>query len=119
MDKKTYGVKEKNNYTDADLMTDEIEELEVKEESKEQETKEWSPAKAETTVPKTVTNGIIVNAVHVNVRKEPNRESPVVEILRSGDKVKLLEKNEKSEFWKISTSTNKVAYISSKFIKEE
>lgn len=80
--------------------------------------KEESPAKVETTVPPTVTkNGKIVNAIHVNVRTKPNLESDVLEILRKGDKVTILEMGE--SFCKVSTSKNKIAYISSKFIEEE
>lgn len=91
----------------------------VKEEVKE-ETKEESPVKVETPVPPTVKNGVIIttgNTLHVKVRKEPNFKSETLEVLRKGDKVKLLGKE--TGFWKVSTSTNKIAYISSEFIKEE
>lgn len=79
---------------------------------------EESPAEVETTtVPQTVINGEIVNTLHVKVRRDPNFESEVLEVLRKGDKVKILEKG--TDFWKVSTSVNKIAYISSEFIKEE
>ena len=79
---------------------------------------EESPAEVETsTVPPTVTNGEIVNTLHVKVRREPSFESEVLEVLRKGDKVKVLEKE--NDFWKVSTSVNKIAYISSDFVKEE
>lgn len=79
---------------------------------------EESPAEVETTtVPPTVTNGEIVNTLHVKVRREPSFESEVLEVLRKGDKVKVLEKG--NDFWKVSTSVNNIAYISSEFIKEE
>lgn len=81
------------------------------------EIKEESPSDVETTVPPTVTNGEIINALNVKVRKTPNPESKVLEVLRKGDKVKVLEKGD--DFWKVSTSVNKIAYISSNFIKEE
>lgn len=79
--------------------------------------KEKSPAEVETTVPPTVINGIIINSLYVKVRKGPSFESEVVEVLRKGDKVKVLEKGAK--FWKVSTNSNIVAYISSDFIEEE
>lgn len=75
---------------------------------------EESPAEVETT---TVTNGEIANTLHVKVRREPSFESEVLEVLRKGDKVKVLEKG--NDFWKVSTSVNNIAYISSEFIKEE
>lgn len=81
------------------------------------EKEETSPAEVETPVPKTVINGKIVNTLHVNVRREPTSDSDVLEILRKGDRVKVLEKGE--EFWKVSTSVHRIAYISSNFIEEE
>lgn len=77
---------------------------------------EQSPAEVETTVPPTVTNGVIVNALLVNVRREPCLNADVLEVLRKGDKVAILEKG--TEFWKVSTSVNKIAYISSDFVME-
>lgn len=78
--------------------------------------KEESPAQEETTGPETI-NGIIVNRLNVNVRKESDLESEVLEVLRKGDKVTILGKE--NGFHKVSTSTNSIAYISSDFIKEE
>lgn len=76
-----------------------------------------SPADVETMVPQTITNGTIDGALNVNVRKEPSMKSDVIEVLRKGDKVRLLAKS--GDFYKVSTSVNPVAYISSDFIKEE
>lgn len=78
---------------------------------------EKSPTEVETPVPPTVTNGVIANALYVKVRKEPDFESDVLEVLPKGDKVTILEKGK--DFWKVSTSINKIAYISSQFVKEE
>lgn len=76
-----------------------------------------SPAEMETTVPPTVINGKVVNALNVNVRRGPSLDSEVLEVLTKGDKVKVLEK--RKYFWKVSTSANKIAYISSAFVEEE
>lgn len=76
-----------------------------------------SPAEVETMVSETIRNGIIVGALNVNVRKGPSMESEVLEVLRKGDKVRILDKENK--FYKISTSVNRIAYIFSDFIKEE
>lgn len=76
-----------------------------------------SSAEGEANGPETK-NGVIVNALNVNVRKEPSLETNnVIEILRQGDKVKILDKV--GDFYKVSTSTNSVAYIFSSYIKEE
>lgn len=80
------------------------------------EIREVSPAELETTGPETK-NGTVVNSLYVNVRKEPSYESDVLEVLRKGDKVIILGKS--GEFYKVSTSVNKIAYIFSEFIKEE
>lgn len=77
---------------------------------------EKSHAEVETNGPETK-NGIVENALHVKVRKDPSYESDVLEVLRKGDKVTILDKS--GEFYKVSTSVNKIAYISSDFIKEE
>lgn len=82
----------------------------------EEKTTESSSAEVKKNGPETK-NGIVVNSLHVNARKEPSYESDVLELLRKGDKVIILGKE--GEFYKISTSKNKIAYISSKFIKEE
>lgn len=92
-------------------------EMELQREFEEDEkTTEYSPAEVEKNGPETK-NGILVNSLHVKVRKEPSYESDVLEILRKGDKVVVLGKSE--GFYKVSTSVNKIAYISSDFIKEE
>ena len=77
---------------------------------------EQSPAEVETAGPETI-NGTIVKAVLVNVRKEPQIGSEVLETLRKGDKVVILEKS--GDFYKVSTSVNKLAYISKEYVKEE
>lgn len=81
------------------------------------ETAEVSHAEVETTGPETK-NGVIINAMHVNVRREPwIDEDNVLEVLRKGDKVTILGKV--NNFYKVSTSVNKVAYILSDWVKEE
>ena len=81
----------------------------VKEEVKE--IIEKSPAKMETTVPKTV-NGVVVN-----VRRWPDKDSEVVETLRAGDRVVIYGK--RGDFYEVSTSVNHRVYISSEYLKEE
>lgn len=82
-----------------------------------EEITELSPAEMETNGPETK-NGIIDGAMHVKVRREPwTGDDNVLEILRKGDRVTILGKVD--GFYKVSTSVNKVAYISSDFIKEE
>lgn len=76
-----------------------------------------SPAEVETMVSETIKNGTIVGALNVNVRKGPSLESEVLEVLRKGDKVRILDKD--NNFYKVSTSVNPVAYIAFDFIKEE
>lgn len=75
-----------------------------------------SPAEMETRGPETI-NGTVINSLFVKVRREPNFESDVIEVLRKGDRVIILGKD--GEFHKVSTSVNKIAYISSEFIREE
>lgn len=77
---------------------------------------EYSPAEVEKTGPETK-NGIIVNALFVNVRREPDYESEMVELLRKSDRVEIVGKV--GEFYKVNTSVNRGVYISSNFIKEE
>ena len=106
--------------------TKEIMSEDVKEETKEimsedvkEETKEIiekSPAKVEMTVPKTV-NGVVVNTLNVNVRRWPDKDSEVVETLRSGDHVVIYGK--RGDFYEVSTSVNHRVYISSEYLKEE
>lgn len=106
--------KYENNTTEALIDA----EMELTKEFEQEETAEMSPAEVETTtVPPTVRNGEIINALHVKVRRDPSFESEVLEILRKGDKVKILEKG--VGFWKIKTSTNPIAYIAAEYIKEE
>lgn len=106
--------KYENNTTEALIDA----EMELYKEFEQEETAETSLAEVETTtVPPTGINGEIINTLYVKVRREPNFDSEVLEVLRKGDKVKVLEKG--NGFWKVSTSVNKIAYISSEFIKEE
>lgn len=78
---------------------------------------EKSPAEVETHGPET-RNGSIHGAMLVAVRKEPWVDNDnVLEVLREGDKVTIFGKVD--GFYKVSTSTNKIAYISSDFVKEE
>lgn len=73
------------------------------------------PAEVETTGPETK-NGIVKDCLHVKVRNRPSYDSDVVEVLRKGDKVKILGKV--GDFYRVSTSVNNDAYISSDFIEE-
>lgn len=80
------------------------------------EIRELSPAEVETIGPETK-NGIVANSLHVKVRKEPSFEAEVLEVLRKGDKVVIL--GTENGFYKVSTSVNKLAYISLDFVEEE
>lgn len=108
----------KNEKEKKNLSVEEEMNIESKVEEKEiKKNREESPAKMETTGPETK-NGIIVNTRYVKVRREPKMvEGNVLDILGCGDKVKILEKVD--GFYKVSTNTHKIAYISSDFIKEE
>lgn len=79
-------------------------------------TTEMFPAEVETDGPETK-NGIVKDCLHVKVRKEPGYDSDVLEILRAGDKVTILGKV--GNFYRVSTSVNRDAYISSEFVGEE
>lgn len=79
--------------------------------------KEESPAKVETSRNQIIRTGVVVNTSYVNVRKAANPEADVLEILRGGDKVAII--GDSKDFYKVKTSTNPVAYISSDFLKEE
>lgn len=90
--------------------------LRINKENPVKETRAASPAELGAIGPETK-NGIVENSLYVKVRKEPSYESDVVEVLRKGDKVTILDKS--GGFYKVSTRVNKIAYISSDFIKEE
>lgn len=77
---------------------------------------EQSSAEVETTGPETK-NGIITNALFVKLRQEPNFNSEVVMVLRKDDVVTIVGKH--GDFYKVTTKSNKVGYISSPFVKEE
>ena len=96
------------------VVYDEAMNEDVKEEVKE--IIEKSPAKVETTVPKTV-NGVVVNTLNVNVRRWPDKDSEVVETLRAGDHVLIYGK--RGDFYEVSTNVNHRVYISSEYLKEE
>lgn len=93
---------------------DEVMSEDVKEELKE--IIEESLTEVEKTVPETV-NGIVVNALNVNVRRWPDKDSEVVETLREGDIVTIYGK--RGGFYEISTRVNNRVYISSEYLKEE
>lgn len=80
------------------------------------QTTEESHAEVETAGPETI-NGIIANAVLVNVRKKPDPGSEVLETLRMGDKVTILGRN--GGYYKVRTSIHREAYISVSLVKEE
>lgn len=84
----------------------------------EQKQIDKSPAVMETNGPET-RNGTIVNATTVNVRSGPTLDiNNVIEILRRGDKVIILDKVGE-DFYKVSTSLNRIGYIFSYFVEEE
>lgn len=100
------------NNSSIDAETTEV--VSVSEEVKE--ITEESPAEVETTGPETK-NGIIKGSMYVNVRREPWVDENVLEVLRLGDKVKIL--GTVDGFYKVSTSAHKIAYISKDFVEEE
>ena len=123
------GVKEEVKEIMSEDVKEEVKEImseDVKEEVKEimsedvkdevKEIIEKSPAKVETTVPKTV-NGVVVNTLNVNVRRWPDKDSEVVETLRGGDHVVIYGK--RGDFYEVSTTVNHRVYISSEYLKEE
>lgn len=77
---------------------------------------ESSPAEVESNGPETK-NGIVVNSLFVNVRREPSMKSDVVNVLRRGDSVQILDKTD--GFYKINVGLIGIGYISSDFIREE
>ena len=76
--------------------------------------KEKALAEVRALVPET-NNRIITKLV--NLRREPNFDSDVVDILRKGARVKILEKTK--DFYKIKFAGDRTAYVFSDFIKEE
>lgn len=75
-----------------------------------------SLAEVETNGPETK-NGKIINSLFVKARKKPSFESDVLEILRKGDPVKIIDRV--GDFYKVSTILNELAYVSSEFVMEE
>lgn len=78
---------------------------------------EGSPAEVEQSGDRKTRTGIVVEAAYVNVRKEPDVKSDVLEVFRKGDRAVIL--GEVGGFYKIKTSVNPTAYISSMFFHEE
>lgn len=62
--------------------------------------------------------GTVVNSVVVKVRKAPNLDADILEVLRKGDKVRIHKKLDNG-FYKISTSVHSLAFILSDFIEED
>lgn len=77
---------------------------------------EYSPAEVEKAGPETK-NGIISNALYVKARTDPSFDAEVVELLRKGDRVQIIDVVER--FHKVNTALSKEAYVSSEYIKEE
>lgn len=77
---------------------------------------EYYPAEVEKTGPET-TNGIISNALYVKARTDPSFDAEVVELLRKGDRVQIIEVVDR--FHKVNTGLSKEVYVASEFIKEE
>lgn len=75
------------------------------------------PEKEEKTESATV-KGVVCNAINVNVRTQPRKDSKVVCVLRSGTEVEILGKM--PNFYKISVMDfpGRELYISSKYCKE-
>lgn len=83
---------------------------------------EESPTEMEKTGPETINGiitGTIINSVHVRVRREPNIKSDVIELLRRGDHVNILNMGNVGGFYKVETFTNNIGYILMDFVKEE
>lgn len=76
---------------------------------------EQSSAEVETIGPETK-NGIISNAISVRVRKEPNLESDIIDVLSGGSKVTII--SEINDFYKVLFDNKKEGYVYSELIKE-
>lgn len=105
-----------NNTTEAIVDAEMELEKEFEEEEKNKEDIEEFPAEVETPVPETA-NGIVINALNVNVRRWPDKDSEIVETLPKGSRVSIHGK--RGDFYEISTNVNHRVYISSKYLKEE
>lgn len=78
---------------------------------------EVSSLQLKTNGPKTKNGtGIIINSLHVKVRRSPSLDSDVLEVLSKDSKVTLLGKDK--QFYKVSYGINKIGYIFSDYIKE-
>lgn len=76
---------------------------------------EKSHAEVETNGPQTK-NGIVRNSIFVNIRKEPNLESEVLDTVRRGTKVTITDIV--GSFYKILLGED-VGYISKIYVEEE
>lgn len=96
---------------DMDYMTGQEDIDDTLREIKEEFSPQWGTNGPETK------NGIVAGSLLVKLRKEPSFESDVMDLLRSGEKVTILEKGNK--FYKVMTESNREGYISLDYIKEE
>lgn len=78
---------------------------------------EESPVEVETNGGPETRTGTIVDREYVNVRKKPSMEADILEVMRKGDKVIILD--EGKTFTKVKTSVNPVGYIHNDFLKED
>ncbi len=76
---------------------------------------EKSHAEVETNGPQTK-NGIVRNSIFVNVRKEPSLESAVLDTVRRGTKVSIIDTS--GSFYKILLGDS-MGYISKIYVEEE
>ena len=61
---------------------------------------------------------IVTGASRVNMRKDPNKNAPVIGVLNQNIKVMVLGKTGYADFWKISAPDLGPGYMMSKFLKE-
>lgn len=77
-------------------------------------TKGSSPSKEENTVPETVYgDGAVCNSSLVRVRKEPSTNCEIVEVLRDGEIVEILDKSD--GFYKVKLKDGRIGYIASNY----
>lgn len=82
--------------------------------TEEDTTKSATPTREESNGPGTV-NGLTTTCV--NVRKYPSKSANVLEVLTSGEPVKIL--NEEKGFYNVKTPKGLTGYIVSDFVKKE
>ncbi len=95
---------------------EEIFKQDVNKEVEEQNTEE-SSAKDRTTGIQRTKTGTVYNTSYVYVRKGPNKDADILEVMKEGDKVAIIGKS--FGFYKVNTASNQAAYIASDFLKEE